>query len=525
MDSQSIQYEEQSAWNQLEFALTFLHPCRSRFERMKTQLESKLAASNGEVQYSIGLDGRGEPIGLSSDKLDLAISTMRVMASQINTNLIVLSRNTFDNGMIAQVLFRKYQMQAVIMDIRIALLGETQVGKSTLVGVLTKGIRENGKGSARNAIHKHLHEKKIGSTATVTQHLLGFDCEGKVLKNNKDWTELVLRSSKLISFIDLPGKKKYRNTFLYGLISQSPDYAILMIDSTSMDPVVNVEYLNLITALNLPFVVILSKSERISSKTLESTLDFLQTELRKRDKILMEVLNQDDLVLYSRVFIQESIIPLFTLSLKTQKNTELLINFLNLLPSRNTWDQFSSVEFYLEKWYIRESCVILCGIMIKGKALMGEKLLLGPDTNGNFHSVQISGIHVKEVSVNSVTAGQFCSFQVQTSAELRRGMVLVDHKAHPISAYEFECVIFTIDTCQDSRILKSSYKPLIYTQTITQCAYIVSGPKIVSPNLAIKLKFHFLYNAEYLTIGTKLMIKDTFMTALGTITSVENSNP
>ena len=162
--------------------------------------------------------------------------------------------------------------------------------------------------------------------------------------------------------------------------------------------------------------------------------------------------------------------------------------------------------------------------MIKGKARIGEKLLLGPDNFGNFQLVQISGIHVKEISVHTVSAGQFCSFQVNTVRDLRRGMVLIDVNTTPVSAYEFECVIWTIDTFQNCRVLKSSYKPLIYTQTITQCAYIIAGPKNVMPNTVMKFKFHFLYHPEYITAGTKLMIKDTFMTALGTIINVKLVN-
>ena len=133
----------------------------------------------------------------------------------------------------------------------------------------------------------------------------------------------------------MPGNEKYRSTLLYGLISQSPEYVILMIDPNTMNPDSNTEYLNLVAALKLPFILILSKSDRVSSKSLDTTLDFLHTELRKREKILMEVINQEDAVLYSRIFLQENITPMFTVSFKTQKNTDLLLSFLNLLPARH----------------------------------------------------------------------------------------------------------------------------------------------------------------------------------------------
>lgn len=185
MDTQSIRYEELIVWNRFEFALNFLYPCSARIERLVSQLDYKLKQGQGELQYTLGLDEKGESIGLTEELLNQAISTMRLIASKLESNLIVLSKPNFGFGKIAKILIRKCQLQTVIMDIRVAILGQTQVGKSTLIGVLSKGVRENGKGSARNSILRHLHEKRGGSTATVTQHLVGFDYEGKIIKNNK----------------------------------------------------------------------------------------------------------------------------------------------------------------------------------------------------------------------------------------------------------------------------------------------------------------------------------------------------
>lgn len=521
MDTQSIQLEDFSICAEIQFALNFLCPSNVRLEHLKSQLELKLASCKGEYHYTIGLDGCGMALGLSESLIDRAVLTLQRIASEISANLRVLSKQTTEKGFLAQVLIRKPTLQTVNRDVRVALLGETQVGKSTLVGVLSRGVRENGKNSARNAILLHQHEKKLGCTATVTQHLIGFDDEGKIIKNSrKEPLGLAYRSQKLVSLIDLPGNERYRNTLLYGLISQSPDYALLMIDPSTMDSLANIEYLNLIQALQLPLIIVLSKAERLSARALDCTFDFLYSELRKTEKILMEVSNQDDVILYARTFLQENLVPVFTISFKTQKNTDLLVNFLSLLPVRNNWDELSSTEFYLEKWYNRQNSVILCGIMVHGKVSVLDKLLLGPDPGGNFHTVHISEIHVKEVAVGSVSAGQFCSFRVNSFPELRRGMVLVDTSSRPMPSYEFECLIWMIGTNQPNRVLKSSYKPLIYTQTITQCAYIIQGPKTIMPNTVMKFRFHFLYHAEYITPGTKLIIKDTFMTALGTITKV-----
>lgn len=43
-------------------------------------------------------------------------------------------------------------------DIRIAVIGNVDSGKSTLVGVLTKGIMDDGRGSARTKVFNFTHE-------------------------------------------------------------------------------------------------------------------------------------------------------------------------------------------------------------------------------------------------------------------------------------------------------------------------------------------------------------------------------
>lgn len=43
-------------------------------------------------------------------------------------------------------------------DIRIAVIGNVDSGKSTLVGVLTKGIMDDGRGSARLKVFNFSHE-------------------------------------------------------------------------------------------------------------------------------------------------------------------------------------------------------------------------------------------------------------------------------------------------------------------------------------------------------------------------------
>lgn len=63
---------------------------------------------------------------------------------------------------------------------RVAVVGNVDAGKSTLLGVLTHGELDNGRGFARQKLFRHKHEIESGRTSSVGNDILGFDREGQV---------------------------------------------------------------------------------------------------------------------------------------------------------------------------------------------------------------------------------------------------------------------------------------------------------------------------------------------------------
>ena len=60
-------------------------------------------------------------------------------------------------------------------DVRIAVIGNVDSGKSTMVGVMTKSIRDDGRGSARQKVFNFSHEAANGRTSSIGQEIMGFD--------------------------------------------------------------------------------------------------------------------------------------------------------------------------------------------------------------------------------------------------------------------------------------------------------------------------------------------------------------
>ena len=52
-------------------------------------------------------------------------------------------------------------------DVRIAVIGNVDSGKSTMVGVMTKNVMDDGRGLARQKVFNFSHEASNGRTSSI----------------------------------------------------------------------------------------------------------------------------------------------------------------------------------------------------------------------------------------------------------------------------------------------------------------------------------------------------------------------
>jgi GTPase len=53
------------------------------------------------------------------------------------------------------------------------------------------------------------------------------------IKKNQYWAEVIKKSAKIVNFLDLCGHEKYLKTTIYGMMSYSPDYGMIIVGSNS----------------------------------------------------------------------------------------------------------------------------------------------------------------------------------------------------------------------------------------------------------------------------------------------------
>ncbi len=217
-----------------------------RLTHLTTQLNWRLNESTqGEAVYLLGVRDDGFPEGISDVDFRESLRTLRAMAKGVHACVSDIQVSRGVRGKVAKILLKREEVKGVAPhQLRIAVLGGVDSGKSTTIGVITKGKLDNGRGLARMQVFRHNHEVENGRTSSISQHMLGFRADGSVAnyRPSHDLTaapralsaeEIQQQSAKVVSFIDLAGDERYMKTTLSGMVGLSPDYAMISIPASA----------------------------------------------------------------------------------------------------------------------------------------------------------------------------------------------------------------------------------------------------------------------------------------------------
>ncbi len=193
-------------------------------------LRTRIDEGHGETVFDIGFENNGDSMGLTKDEWDVAMERLNQAAAVESADCQVLltknvggdveaeSQNTKDKDCSGKILIRQNPKTVEdVIETRIAVVGNVDAGKSTMLGVLVKGSLDDGRGKARINLFRHKHEIESGRTSSVGMEIMGFDTMGRVIASDVpgrklSWEEIGKRAAKVISFTDLAGHERYLRT-------------------------------------------------------------------------------------------------------------------------------------------------------------------------------------------------------------------------------------------------------------------------------------------------------------------------
>ena len=144
-----------------------------RVDELATQMRYRLNEGKGECFYMIGVKDNGKIEGINDEDYKITHSLLLEIASKIKVSISILSSKQVhgSENKVYEYLVRETHNKYI--EIKVGIAGGVDCGKSTLLSVLSKGEKDNGRGSARLAVFNHRHEINTGRTSSISQHIMG----------------------------------------------------------------------------------------------------------------------------------------------------------------------------------------------------------------------------------------------------------------------------------------------------------------------------------------------------------------
>lgn len=449
-------------------------------------------------------------------------------------------------------------------EIRIGVVGNVDVGKTSLISVLTNNILDNGRGSARKMVMKHEHEETSGRTSSITLNFMRtyfntdeelkdlsstpiltyneaksnhFINNKKKLKNNiKTFcvnNKNDYQNEKVINLIDLAGHEKYLKTTIRGINGCLVDYVCVLVGANSGVQRMTKEHLGIAFALKLPIIIIVTKIDMAPKNILTETMKGIKNIFKKRNIKTINMIDTNDIGIMKEFYKSgsyKSIIPIFKVSSLTGDGLTLLKQFIFNLESHIDYSEKidKKPHFIIESTFqIKGIGVVVSGTMKEGLVKKGDILKLGP-YKGMFLDVIIKSIHnnFKE-DVENLSAGEggcFCiklaPSSVNKKIELKRntikkGMrVMKDVEFY----YEFDAEVLIL---HHPTTIKMNYQPTIHCGTITQTAKICKmDNEIMRTGDRSKIKFRFMHRPEYIEKNNYLVFREGNTKGIGKVVNL-----
>ncbi|KAH9426928.1 GTP binding protein [Dermatophagoides pteronyssinus] len=569
IDNDTILPPEQEQGN-VEYKLKLINPSPNRLEHLITQMKWRLEEGDGEAIYEIGVEDNGGLKGLTDDEISSSLQTLNLMANKINASvsitqekLIESTRNDNNPRKALEVLVKKIPNDRQAAEIRISVLGNVETGKSSLLGVLTQGELDNGKGRARLNLFRHRHEIRSGRTSSINKEILGFDNRGRPIKycDYQTSEEICQLSSKIIVFIDSGGHRKYLKTTVFSLTATHADYAILVIDALSpLDCGTNLLHLSLAIALEVPIMVVINKIDLCDQKMIDQIVNNVQQLIESsfcKNKKSITIKNNNDIIDYCNNNNNKlkNLVPIFLISCVNGNGLELLYKFLHLLePSLDSIDRDKLIKqnctFQIDQTFnIPNLGVVASGFLRSGLIEEGSVLKVGPLDDGHFVDVFVTSVQRHKVNRRIVRPGESSTLALNLfknstitmnddnvtdstatkntnnstiilSKIIRKGMVLLSNVDPNSICQYFQAQIYSLS--YSSAVITLGSSAIVYIENVRQSGIIlaIKHKEQIYADESATVIIRFIRRPEYIRNGYRLLLQFERAKAIGHVTKV-----
>ncbi|GFH48472.1 hypothetical protein CTEN210_04948 [Chaetoceros tenuissimus] len=435
--------------------------------------------------------------------------------------------------------------------IRVAVVGNVDAGKSSLIGTMQTGLLDDGNGRARMTTTRLKHEIESGRTSTISSHLVGYDAELKPIptysSNGKHQllndADIARQATNFVSLMDLAGHEKYLKTTIQGISSGMIDYTLVLVNARHAPTLMTRQHINLAVACGIPIIIVLTKVDGCPKHALKATKDEISHILRSQENKKMayqiKQLSDVDIVLNK----MHAIVPVVSTSCVTGQGLDLLHTLCASLPKRRRHQQKLQrpFEFLVEDTFnVTGIGLVVSGFVNTGRSVVGNKVFVGPCTDGSFVETQIKSAHISRTDVSHIMAGNSACIGLSLNKDqkklIRKGMVILEKRPEGLIPDEFQAEMTVLKSDgYDGTTIRKNYETFVHILHVKQCARVENieiigdktigdimsnGSGIICAGSNVRITFRFMKQKEYIRKGMRILFRDGHLRACGQITRV-----
>ena len=433
-------------------------------------------------------------------------------------------------------------------EISIVVCGPVDAGKSSLVGVLTTGELDDGRGKARKNVFNHSHEQTSGRTSCISQNIIKYIAKDGYMEllstkiNRKYDPKIVKRIDmnyqhnymmdidKVVSLIDLAGHEKYLKTTIFGITGMFPDKGIVVIGANTGITKLTREHIGIMLYTNIPFMIIITKIDMAPDGIYDDLKKSIKKLFQKNAPHLTPIYIENDMDAYNYTN-SDSIIPIISVSNKSGHMIDNLHRIIYNIPQRNKFvnQKENGTVIYLDSHFsVTGTGLVVSGTVKDGIIKVRQKMFMGP-FNGMMVPITIRSIHnnMREdvgmigPNVQGCFAIRFLDTVIPRNM-IRKGMVIIDNmenwKDNIVTSF-----VANVKILHHSSALKKGYRPIIHCGPIKQVAelsFLNDDMTSMKTGDSELVRFTFVKHPELIEEKMILFFRDGTTKGVGEVVSV-----
>jgi len=514
------------------------HLADGRMESLAAQLRHRVLSGDGEATYVIGVDDDGAIAGISPDAFSESMDVLSLLAEEADAHIEDVETWGIENqhatesettaaageGLVGIATLRDGPMlEADDEHVVVGTAGHVDHGKSTLVGSLVTGDRDDGQGGTRSFLDVQPHEVERGLSADLSYAVYGFDDDGPVRMDNPhrktDRAAVVQEADRLVSFVDTVGHEPWLHTTIRGLVGQKLDYGLLAVAADDGPTKTTREHLGILLATELPTLVAITKTDIVSEERVAEVESEVEAMLREVGETPLPV---DRHGVDAAIEEIGTVVPILRTSPVTGAGIDDLDTLFEALPKRDN-DADAPFRMYIDRSYaVTGVGAVASGTVNAGTVEAGDELLLGPMPDGNFREVTVRSIEMHYHRVDKAKAGRIVGIALKgvEEAEIERGMALVPRDSQPNPVREFEAEVVVLN--HPTRI-GDGYEPVVHLETLSEAAQFFPEDGRLLPGDTGRTTVRFKFRPYLIEEGQRFVFREGQSKGVGTVRSTTSN--